>query len=129
VAQLSTLGVSASAPRHTNTKQERTYMDDIMKFISDYWLIIVIVISFFGSGSWFVTLGGKQLHQKFAAMGDLKGKTKQEIIAAVGNPSAISGTADGKTVCQWMKTGFHIALIFNGEVCEGISHMADVSSV
>ena len=99
-----------------------------MKFITDYWLIIFIVMSILSSG-WFVTLGGKQLHQKFAALGDLKGKTKQEIIAAVGNPSAISGTADGKTVCQWMKTGFHIALIFNGEICEGISHMADVSSV
>jgi urease gamma subunit len=104
-------------------------MDDIMKFISDYWLIIVIVISLFGSGSWFVTLQGKELRRKFEALGELKGKTKQEIIAAVGSPSAISGAADGKTLCQWMKTGFHIGLIFDGEVCEGISHMADVSEV
>ena len=99
-------------------------MDDIMKFISDYWLIIVIVMSLFGSGSWFVTLGGKELRRKFEALGELTGKTKQEIVAAVGSPSAISGTADGKTLCQWMKTGFHIALIFNGEVCELIRMMA-----
>jgi hypothetical protein len=104
-------------------------MDDIMKFISDYWLIIVIVISIFGSGGWFVNLQGKELRRKFETLGELKGRTKQEIVAVVGHPSAVSGAADGKTLCQWMKTGFHIALVFNGDVCEGISHMADVSEV
>ena len=104
-------------------------MDDIMKFISDYWLIIVIVISIFGSGGWFVNLQGKELRRKFETLGELKGKTKQEIVAAVGHPSAVSAAADGKTLCQWMKTGFHIVLVFNGDLCEGISHMADVSEV
>jgi hypothetical protein len=104
-------------------------MDDIMKFISDYWLIIIIVISVFGSGGWFVTLQGKELRRKFEALGELKGKTKQEIVAAVGPPNAVSSVAEGKTLCQWMKTGFDIGLIFNGEICEGISHMADVSNV
>jgi hypothetical protein len=104
-------------------------MDDIMKFISDYWLIIIIVISVFGSSGWFVTLQGNELRRKFEALGELNGKTKLEIIAAVGPPIAISGATDGKTLCQWMKTGFHIALIFDEEICEGISHVADTSKV
>ena len=101
-------------------------MGDIMKFISDYWLIILIVFMVFGIGGCFVTLGGKELRRKFEALGKLKGKTKQEIIAAVGPPSAISAVGNGKTLCHWMKTGFDIGSIFDGEVCEGISHMADV---
>jgi hypothetical protein len=104
-------------------------MDDIMKFISDYWLIILIVFLVFGSGSWWVTAEGKALRNKFATLGELQGKTKQEIIAVVGSPSSISATSEGKTVCQWMQTGFHVALVFKGEICEGISHMADVSEV
>lgn len=105
-------------------------MDDIMKFMSDYWLIIFIVLSFFGWGGYSsATAPGRALRKKFAALGELKGKTKQEIVAVAGNPAAIAGTSDGKTCCQWMKSGFHIVLIFNGEICEGIASVTDVSDV
>lgn len=103
-------------------------MDDIMKFVSDYWLIIFIILSLFGWGGYSsATAAGRELKKRFAELEQLKGKTKREIVAAVGSPSAVSGMADGRTLCQWMKSGFHIALIFDGDVCEGISHMADVS--
>jgi len=105
-------------------------MDEITKFVADYWLIIVIVLSFFGWGGYSsVTTRGRELKSQFAKLGELRGKTKGEIIALAGNPTSISSIAEGKTYCQWMKAGFHIGLIFNGDHCEGITDMSDVSEV
>lgn len=70
-----------------------------------------------------VRLPGAALSKKFVSLGVLKGKTKAEIIAVAGKPRAISAAAGGKTVLQWLATGYHIALIFDeNDVCEGISH-------
>lgn len=69
-----------------------------------------------------VKIPGMNLQSKFTSLGDLQGKTMDEIVAVVGPPNALSGAPDGKTVCQWMATGFHIVLLFNDKVCEGITH-------
>jgi hypothetical protein len=65
---------------------------------------------------------GMMLQQKFVNLGTLAGKTKDEIIVVVGNPNSISGTPDGKVIMQWMSTGYHISLIFEDDICEGVSH-------
>lgn len=68
------------------------------------------------------TAPGKSLQNKFVNMGTLTGKSKNEIISIVGSPNSISALPDGKAVLQWMATGYHIALIFNDDICEGVSH-------
>ena len=65
---------------------------------------------------------GRALQSKFVSLGSLKGRSKTEIVAVVGLPNSISGLPNGKTLCQWMATGYHIALRFDGEICEGITH-------
>lgn len=75
---------------------------------------------------------GSVLQSKFANLtkdtgGVIAGKTYDEIVAACGAPSSVSSTGDGGKLCQWMATGYHIALIFDAEnVCSGISHEAKV---
>ena len=75
---------------------------------------------------------GALLQAKFAnltasANGVIAGKTYDEIVAACGAPSSISPAGDGGKLCQWMATGYHIALLFDAEnVCIGISHEAKV---
>jgi len=69
-----------------------------------------------------VTNPGKKLHAKFVALGTLAGRTKDEIIAEVGPPTSVSGLPDGKTLLQWQATGCHMALRFNGDICDGITH-------
>ena len=69
---------------------------------------------------------GNELARKFAAAGTLAGKTKSEIITMVGPPNSITGLPGGKTLCQWMATGYHVALRFNGEICEGVTHETKV---
>lgn len=68
------------------------------------------------------TAPGRSLQNKFVNMGTLTGKSKNEIISIVGSPNSISALPDGKVVLQWMATGYHIALIFNDDICEGVSH-------
>jgi hypothetical protein len=65
---------------------------------------------------------GRSLQSKFVSLGNLKWRSKAEIVAVVGPPNSISGAANGRTLCQWMATGYHIALLFDGETCEGITH-------
>ena len=65
---------------------------------------------------------GNLLKQRFGSLGQLPGKTKEEIIAVVGPPNSISAAPGGKTLLQWMAPGYHVALLFEGDACLGITH-------
>ena len=54
--------------------------------------------------------------------GVIAGKTYQEIVAACGQPSAVSSLGDGTILRQWQETSYHIALLFDSnDICTGIS--------
>lgn len=65
---------------------------------------------------------GASLQHKFQKLGTLRGRTIHSIIAEVGPPNSRSVVGDGRVVCQWMATGYHIALIFTDDVCDGVTH-------
>jgi hypothetical protein len=65
---------------------------------------------------------GRQLHQKFVLLGTIAGKTKDEIVGVVSSPTSISGLPNGKILLQWQATGCHMALRFDGDICDGITH-------
>ena len=75
---------------------------------------------------------GSILQAKFAELtkdtgGVIAGKTYAEIVEKCGAPSSVSSTGTGGKLCQWMATGYHIALLFDEEnVCLGISHEVKV---
>jgi hypothetical protein len=87
-----------------------------------FWIFIGIMVlvgliaSAFGSES-------HSLETKFNQLGILAGKTRAEIISSTGEPTSISAMGDGKLLLQWMETGYHIALVFKDDVCEGVSHV------
>ena len=76
----------------------------------------------FGIISALVKAPGRDLNAKFVQLGELKGKSRLEIEAVAGPPNAVSAIAEGKSICQWVQTGYHIALLFNGDTCEGVTH-------
>ena len=88
----------------------------------EFILIFIGGIVLYAIISAMTTAPGRSLQSKFVGMGTLTGKSKNEIIAVVGSPNSISALPDGKAVLQWMATGYQIALIFNGDICEGVSH-------
>jgi len=65
---------------------------------------------------------GGHLSQRFARLGNMNGKYKDEIIKAVGNPTSVSYS--GRTqLLQWQRQGYHIALKFDGDgMFSGITH-------
>jgi len=82
--------------------------------VAGFVLFVIIMV--------LVRAPGQSLGARFVRLGQLKGMAKAEIIAAVGPPNSVSAVAGGKTLCQWMATGYHIALLFDGEICEGVTH-------
>jgi cobalamin biosynthesis protein CobD/CbiB len=66
---------------------------------------------------------GRALRKRFVALGSLKGRTRKEIVKAVGQPGTETPLPDGRTLLQWRATGYHIALVFeaNGR-CFGVTH-------
>jgi len=94
-------------------------MDDILLIVGPIvgGLILYVIIAAL------VRTPGKALQGKFVRLGTLKGRTRAEIVATVGPPSAVSGAANGGQLLQWMATGYHIALLFDAQgVCKGVSH-------
>jgi hypothetical protein len=65
--------------------------------------------------NWDVTGPGRTLHSRFQALGDMSGKTADEIIAVVGPPTSRSSMAFGQMLLQWQATGCHMALLFDAE--------------
>jgi hypothetical protein len=59
-----------------------------------------------------VTAPGRNLHARFVSLGNMTGKTVDEIIAAVGPPSSRSSMPFGQMLMQWQATGCHMALLF-----------------
>ena len=88
-------------------------------------LVVMILMLVVGGAisAAFANKEGKQLAQKFANLGVLRGKTKQEIIDAVGEPpNSMSVIGPGKTLLQWQKANYHVALGFQDDICYGVTH-------
>ncbi len=91
-----------------------------MLFVILGGIVIYFVINFL------VRLPGTILQSKFVKLGVIKGLTLDTISNKVGVPNSISYQENQK-ICQWMQTGYHIALIFDeNDICQGITHEAKV---
>jgi hypothetical protein len=83
--------------------------------------LIIILLSLFASAA--IGSQGQSLHKKFIKSGVLIGKTEAEITKVVGTPSSRSAMVGGGSLLQWQATGYHIALLFDGNrVCKKITH-------
>jgi hypothetical protein len=66
--------------------------------------------------------GGRALAQGFASLGNLAGRSREEIAAVVGPHSGFSVAGPDQVLLQWQSDVYHIALLFEGDVCVGITH-------
>lgn len=91
------------------------------------WPVIIVIIG--STIGHIVTpiLKANKLKSGFAQLGTLSGKSKDEIIAIVGQPTAISMVSEQQILLQWIAGGYHIALLFTGNLCDGITHEMDVN--
>ncbi|MER5896965.1 hypothetical protein [Streptomyces sp. NPDC001876] len=66
--------------------------------------------------------GGPAIAQGFAGLGNLTGRSKDEIVAVVGPYSSFSVAGPHQVLLQWQSDVYHIALLFEGDLCVGITH-------
>lgn len=66
----------------------------------------------------------RRLAQRFQLLGDVRGRTRAEVVAAVGTPISVTAMLE-ETLVQWGEGGYLIALMFDGPddtaKCRGIS--------
>jgi hypothetical protein len=75
-----------------------------------------------GIMAFIIAIPGKVLRQKFISLNPLRGRSKKEIIRRVGSPSATT-YVEGGTVLQWMRSSYHITVIFGqDDICQGVTH-------
>ncbi|WP_157968619.1 hypothetical protein [Streptomyces geranii] len=66
--------------------------------------------------------GGRKLAQGFAGLGNLVGRSRDDIIAVVGPYSSFSLVGSNQVLLQWQSDVYHIALLFEEDNCMGITH-------
>lgn len=65
---------------------------------------------------------GRRLERRFQSLGELPGRTRDEIVAAVGQPTGQSIMTGGGLLLRWDVTGYHIAVGFSPDGrCYGIA--------
>lgn len=82
--------------------------------------MFIVVLPLIWAVSSAITTSG--VKSKFANLGIIAGRTKGEICKAVGPSNSISTLVNGQQILQWTIPGYHIALIFTDEICDGVSH-------
>ena len=85
------------------------------------WIVIIpgaLLVAVFGKPP------GKALADKFRSLGNLRGKSREEIVAVVGpqkTTTALGAIGAGRVHLSWQVPEYHIILIFNNDICEGIA--------
>lgn len=88
--------------------------------LGGFFVIGMICMAIFGTAE-------GNLQKRFQKLGNMAGRTRQEIVAHVGEPNSVSQAGGGKVLLQWLKTSqtgaYHISLLFDAAGrCEGITH-------
>ena len=97
-------------------------MDQMVESAIGYLSPIAAGALLFMVASYLMNPAGRRLQSRFVRLGPLEGRTKDEIIGAVGQPSSSWSVGYGKALLQWVAPGYHIALRFDGDRCEAVTY-------
>ena len=79
-----------------------------------WFLLAIPVIALIGGA-----LSTSMKSNDFAAMGDITGKSLDQLTRVVGQPNSISAAPDGGTLYQWMGinggSAYHYAILFDAD--------------
>jgi hypothetical protein len=64
-----------------------------------------------------------RLQNRFKRLGRLEGRALDEIVKFAGKPSYRARLAPNREVLEWRRIGFHIALAFTDDVCDGVEYV------
>lgn len=87
-------------------------------------ILVICIISLLSSMSQRVHMfdRGVALNKRFNKLGRVTGLTIRQVTDAVGPPTAVTHASANQIIMQWQEIGYHIVLVFDGGICEGVSH-------
>jgi hypothetical protein len=95
-----------------------------MEFLGIGVLFLLFLLGV-GIGWWIISgkpaADARALQNKFVSLGNVKGKTPTQIQQVVGPPKSWAAIGENRTSCSWNTQKYHVTLIFDGDVCEGVS--------
>ncbi len=73
---------------------------------------------------WYFVLGGKgkAIKAKFQQVGNLRGKTFDQIVAFAGKPVKATNYPGGKMIAIFGHIGYNVTLIFQNGICQGVNN-------
>ncbi len=91
-------------------------------------LLVIFGLAALGIGAYAIVdllakIPGLYLRWKISRLGELKERSLKEIVAALGPPACVVVDNQGKNLYQWIATGYHVVVRFEGETCEGLTHV------
>ena len=86
-----------------------------MEFIGTFLIIFVIYGIFSILTQHTVNSPGRELHKNFISLGNLQGKSYEEISKIVGEANS-SSNISGFILKQWITTGGHMAIQFDSNL-------------
>jgi len=85
-------------------------------------LIAVIVFATLAS-AWAGAVRSASLRRKFEALGQVTGRTREEILRHVGKPpNRTEKPHAGREIMEWRRINFRVVLAFTDGVCDGIDY-------
>ena len=68
----------------------------------------------------------RSLPALFLQLGRLTGKSQREIVVVAGEPSAWTDWDEETELLEWRSKQYYVALVFRGEICQGVQQEARV---
>lgn len=91
----------------------------------DYMPLFIVIGGFIAMLVYFLVMNIKcrREFKRLAILGELKGKTIDDIVAEIGEPDSRLPIANGD-FCQWVQFGYHLSLTFDKDgVCTAVDSL------
>jgi hypothetical protein len=79
-----------------------------------YLVVLSVMIAFI------CAVRSARLKHRFQRLAPLAGRSLDQIVKLVGKPGHRSRTGPNREILEWKRVGFHIALAFTDNVCDGV---------
>lgn len=88
------------------------------------WAVLLTIIIVATALKVYYDSTAKSIKRNLKKLGNPKGKTVNEVLTAMGNPSSSVRISSNKTVKKWTAKGYEVSFTFNkNNICTGISEL------
>ena len=90
--------------------------------MSDLVILVIVVLFATGASAYAGTVRSVALRHKFEQLGEVTGRSVDEVIRQVGNPNRRMPAGHGRELLMWRRMNFQVILRFTDGVCDGMDY-------